>query len=81
MTRHPLAMLSTVAVLLLASPAIAQKQYGPGATDTEIKIGNINPYSGPASAYGMIGRTIAAHFGKSERGGWRQRPQDHFHLL
>ena len=64
MTRHPLAMLSAVAVLLLASPAIAQKQYGPGATDTEIKIGNINPYSGPASAYGMIGRTIAAYFGK-----------------
>ena len=50
--------------MLLASPAIAQKQYGPGATDTEIKIGNINPYSGPASAYGMIGRTIAAYFGK-----------------
>ena len=64
MTRHPLTMLSAVAVLLLASPAIAQKQYGPGATDTEIKIGNINPYSGPASAYGMIGRTIAAYFGK-----------------
>src|ERR1700738_4309244 len=64
MTRHPLAMLSAVAVLLLASPAIAQKQYGPGATDTEIKIGNINPYSGPASAYGQIGKTIAAYFNK-----------------
>ena len=75
MTRHPLAMLSAVAVLLLASPAIAQKQYGPGATDTEIKIGNINPYSGPASAYGMIGRTIAAYFGKvNAEGGVNGRP-------
>ncbi|NBT31769.1 MAG: hypothetical protein EBT13_07670, partial [Rhodobacteraceae bacterium] len=39
-----------------ASPAaLAQKQYGPGVTDKEIKIGNIMPYSGPASAYGAIG--------------------------
>jgi branched-chain amino acid transport system substrate-binding protein len=45
-------------------PALAQKHYDPGATDTEIKIGNINPYSGPASAYGTIGRTIAAYFAK-----------------
>jgi branched-chain amino acid transport system substrate-binding protein len=64
MKRHPLAMLTACVVLLLTSPATAQKQYGPGATDTEIKIGNINPYSGPASAYGMIGRTIAAYFTK-----------------
>ena len=42
----------------------AQKKYGPGASDTEIKIGNINPYSGPASAYGLIGKTIAAYFKK-----------------
>ena len=47
-----------------AIPALAQKHYDPGATDTEIKIGNINPYSGPASAYGTIGRTIAAYFAK-----------------
>ena len=47
-----------------ASPAVAQKKYDPGATDTEIKIGNINPYSGPASAYGAIGKTIAAYFNK-----------------
>jgi ABC-type branched-subunit amino acid transport system substrate-binding protein len=38
--------------------------YGPGVTDKEIKIGNTNPYSGPASAYGTIGRTIAAYFAK-----------------
>jgi branched-chain amino acid transport system substrate-binding protein len=47
-----------------ASPAVAQKKYDPGATDTEIKIGNINPYSGPASAYGLIGKTIGAYFAK-----------------
>src|SRR6201985_2423475 len=44
--------------------ALAQKAYDPGASDTEIKIGNIMPYSGPASAYGTIGRTDAAHFNK-----------------
>ncbi len=49
---------------ITATPAIAQKKYGPGASDTEIKIGNINPYSGPASAYGLIGKTIAAYFKK-----------------
>src|SRR5271166_2511293 len=47
-----------------AGPAAAQKKYDTGATDTEIKIGNINPYSGPASAYGTIGKTIAAYFAK-----------------
>jgi branched-chain amino acid transport system substrate-binding protein len=49
---------------LAASPASAQKKYDPGASDTEIKIGNINPYSGPASAYGTIGKTIDAYFKK-----------------
>ena len=47
-----------------AAPAAAQKKYDPGATDTEVKIGNINPYSGPASAYGTIGKTIDAFFKK-----------------
>jgi branched-chain amino acid transport system substrate-binding protein len=49
---------------LLANPATAQKRYDPGASDTEIKIGNINPYSGPASSYGVIGKTEAAYFNK-----------------
>jgi branched-chain amino acid transport system substrate-binding protein len=49
---------------LAATPALAQKKYDPGANDTEIKIGNINPYSGPASAYGLIGKTIGAYFNK-----------------
>jgi branched-chain amino acid transport system substrate-binding protein len=51
-------------IAVTAGPAGAQKKYDPGATDTEIKIGNINPYSGPASAYGTIGKTIAAYFNK-----------------
>jgi len=44
------------------SGALAQKKYDTGATDTEIKIGNIMPYSGPASAYGVIGKTEQAYF-------------------
>src|SRR5262245_12281324 len=44
--------------------ALAQKKYDTGATDTEIKIGNIMPYSGPASAYGVIGKTEEAYFRK-----------------
>jgi branched-chain amino acid transport system substrate-binding protein len=46
----------------LSVPALAQKKYDAGANDKEIKIGNTNPYSGPASAYGQIGKAIAAYF-------------------
>src|ERR1700759_783962 len=49
-----------VAATLAASTAQAQKKYDPGATDTEIKIGNIMPYSGPASSYSVIGKTEKA---------------------
>src|SRR5262245_55719216 len=50
--------------------AVAQKKYDIGATDKEIKIGNIMPYSGPASAYGVIGKTQEAYFKKiNEEGG------------
>src|SRR5205809_2986701 len=49
---------------LAASPASAQKKYDTGATDTEIKIGNTMPYSGPASAYGVVGRAETAYFNK-----------------
>ncbi len=55
------------ALALLAatsSPSFAQKKYDTGASDTEIKIGNIMPYSGPASAYGVIGKTEEAYFKK-----------------
>src|SRR5215467_3833627 len=55
-------ILSSLAIAV--GSAAAQKKYDPGASDTEIKIGNINPYSGPASAYGQIGKTIAAYFNK-----------------
>jgi branched-chain amino acid transport system substrate-binding protein len=47
-----------------AGSAAAQKKYDPGASDTEIKIGNINPYSGPASAYSTIGKSIDTYFKK-----------------
>src|SRR5512145_58895 len=54
----------------LAAPAMAQKKYDPGASDKEIRIGNTNPYSGPASAYGTIGKSIAAYFRMvNEQGG------------
>jgi branched-chain amino acid transport system substrate-binding protein len=50
--------------------AAAEKKYDPGASDTEIKIGNIMPYSGPLSAYALIGRTEAAFFKKiNDEGG------------
>jgi branched-chain amino acid transport system substrate-binding protein len=51
-------------------PVAAQKKYDPGASDTEIKVGNIMPYSGPLSAYAQIGRTEAAFFRMiNEQGG------------
>jgi branched-chain amino acid transport system substrate-binding protein len=54
----------------LAFPALAQKKYDAGASDKEIKIGNTNPYSGPASAYGTIGKSISAYFKMiNEQGG------------
>ena len=57
-------LLIACAALALASPAAAQKKYDTGASDTEIRIGNIAPYSGPASAYGTIGKALAAYFNK-----------------
>src|ERR1700759_3358550 len=61
-----LVMVSTALALFAATStaALAQKKYDTGATDTEIKIGNIMPYSGPASAYGVIGKTEAAYIKK-----------------
>ena len=59
------ALSAALAILAASSSgALAQKKYDVGATDTEIKIGNIMPYSGPASAYGVIGKTEAAYFKK-----------------
>ncbi|MGB6397116.1 MAG: ABC transporter substrate-binding protein [Bradyrhizobium sp.] len=59
-----IAALATAVITLTSGAALAQKKYDTGATDTEIKIGNIMPYSGPASAYGVIGKTEDAYFKK-----------------
>jgi len=64
--RHFTARLATIALAstTLGSTVQAQKKYDTGADDREIKIGQIGPYSGPASAYGAIGKTIGAYFDK-----------------
>jgi branched-chain amino acid transport system substrate-binding protein len=72
-----LAAVALIGAALAAGPAAAQKTYSPGATDTTIKIGNIMPYSGPASAYGTIGRVEAAYFKKiNDEGGINGRKID-----
>ena len=58
--KRTLLPVAAVLAATLAFPALAQKKYDPGASDSEIKIGNTNPYSGPASAYGAIGKAIKA---------------------
>src|SRR5215210_6974065 len=55
---------AVIAFTVVSGTALAQKKYDTGATDAEIKIGNIMPYSGPASAYGVIGKTEEAYFRK-----------------
>ncbi|MFO1134451.1 MAG: ABC transporter substrate-binding protein [Rhodoblastus sp.] len=63
-------LLAAALAVGMSGAAVAQKKYGPGVTDTEVKIGNIMPYSGPASAYGVIGQTEAAYFKKiNDEGG------------
>jgi branched-chain amino acid transport system substrate-binding protein len=62
--------LAATVLALSATASSAQKKYDTGATDTEIKVGNIMPYSGPASAYATIGKTEAAYFKMiNEQGG------------
>ena len=61
---------SGLVVALGCGSAAAQKKYDVGVTDSEIKIGNVMPYSGPASAYAAIGKTEAAYFKMiNEQGG------------
>jgi ABC-type branched-subunit amino acid transport system substrate-binding protein len=63
-------VIMTTALALTTTVSFAEKNYDPGASDAEIKIGNIMPYSGPASAYGVIGKTEAAYFKMiNEQGG------------
>ena len=65
--RSVLALILAVAIGLVAGQVLAAD---PGVTATEIKLGNTNPYSGPASAYGTIGKSIGAYFKKvNEEGG------------
>src|ERR1044071_7634111 len=52
---------TALAIALSASSAYAQKKYDTGASDTEIKLGQTNPFSGPASSYATIGKTQAAY--------------------
>ncbi len=74
--RLRIAALSTaiIAYAAMSGSVLAQKTYDTGATDTEIKIGSTMPYSGPASAYGAIGKTEAAYFRDDQRPGRYQRP-------
>jgi branched-chain amino acid transport system substrate-binding protein len=65
---------SAMGLTLMAGSALAQSKYDTGASDTEIKIGNTMPYSGPASAYGVIGKTVEAYFKKvNDEGGVNKR--------
>ena len=56
------ALVAMVIVAGVSGTALAQKKYDTGATDTEIKVGNLMPYCGPGSAYGVIGQVQAAYF-------------------
>jgi branched-chain amino acid transport system substrate-binding protein len=58
----PLSAAALFVLIFAAAQAVAQKKYDPGATDSEIKIGNIMPYTGKFSEYGAIGRAEAAYF-------------------
>jgi branched-chain amino acid transport system substrate-binding protein len=60
--RNVVTGLAAASLILASGLAFAADQYGPGASNTEIKIGNTMPYSGPASAYGTIGKAEAAYF-------------------
>ena len=64
MNHNKLSLLAAIAAfaMLASQSAFAQKKYDTGATDSDIKIGNVEAYSGPASAYGVIGKTEDAYF-------------------
>lgn len=62
--RNAILSMAAMAIAACAGTALAQKKYDPGASDTEIKIGNTMAYSGPASVYGVFGKTYQAYFNK-----------------
>ena len=69
-TAAAIALALSLGGVFAGDASAAEKKYGPGVTDTEIKIGNTSAYSGPASAYGTIGKTIDAYFKKiNDEGG------------
>jgi len=79
--KHVSLAIAGIAAAAISVSAMAQKKYDTGATDTEIKIGDIKPYSGPASAYGTIGKAIAAYFDKiNAEGGINGRKVKHISL-
>jgi branched-chain amino acid transport system substrate-binding protein len=77
---RPVAVLAAIGLLVAAVMAAVHSKSGkhdPGVTATSIKIGNIMPYSGPASAYGVIGTAEAAYFRKiNDEGGINSRKID-----
>ena len=69
MKRLP-AIIAGLALLFCANGALAQKKYDPGASDTEIRLGNFVPYSGPASVYSVYGKIFEGYFARlNEAGG------------
>src|SRR6202030_3313863 len=78
MPKAKTALLSTMVVVLSVCASHAEKLYDPGASDTSIKIGNTMPYSGPNSAFAVIGRTQAAYFRMvNDQGGINGRKIDY----
>ncbi len=81
MNRRMFPLAAALVLSLAAGGALAQKKYDPGASDTEIKLGNAMPYSGPVSAYGTIGKASAAYFKMiNEQGGVNGRKINYISL-
>src|SRR3984885_12849831 len=79
--RSKLAVWATLLFATLTTPVLAQKQYGPGVTDTEIKIGTTTPYSGPASAYAAGAISATAFFAMiNDQGGINGRKVNYISL-
>ena len=75
-------MVAGSVALSIVAPSVvrAQRKYDPGVTDQEIRIGHTNPYSGPASSFGIIGKGHAAYW-NGERYGRHQRSKGEVHFL
>ena len=81
LSAHTVLVLARLSIFSCVPAARADKAYGPGVTDTEIKIGNTGPYSSPQSVYGTLGRAEAAYFRMiNEPGGVNGRKIDFISL-